>query len=101
MRFSINMAILAILILQLALSAAMQEAALIPIRTAGGEIRNVLVVATGGTIAGWAALAAQVVGYEPGHFLIEDVLRSIANLSIVANVSSIQVTKPFCFQDTS
>jgi len=53
-------------------------------------MRNVLLIATGGTIAGRAASAARTQGYEPGALPVAALIDSVPGLAALANVSAEQ-----------
>jgi L-asparaginase len=53
-------------------------------------MRNVLLIATGGTIAGRAASAARTQGYEPGALPVAALIDSVPGLAALANVTAEQ-----------
>ncbi len=53
--------------------------------------KNILILGTGGTIAGVASCADQTTGYKSGSIGIDDIVKSIPQLASIANVKSEQV----------
>ena len=69
-------------------------AMLSPLATAQQEKpRNVVILATGGTIAGTAAAATQVAGYTAAKVPVEQLINAVPDLKKVANVSGEQVAQ--------
>lgn len=54
-------------------------------------MKNIKILATGGTIAGKAASSTQMTGYTAGAYSVQDLLDSVPSLSDLANISGEQV----------
>lgn len=54
-------------------------------------LKNIIILATGGTIAGQAASATQLTGYTAGVFSVQDLLADVPGLDDLANISGEQV----------
>ena len=54
-------------------------------------MKNIRIIATGGTIAGRAASSTQLTGYTAGTYSIEDLLSSVPALSDIAHISGEQL----------
>ena len=57
------------------------------------KLRNVVILATGGTIAGTAAAATQVAGYTAAKVPVEQLIDAVPDLKKVANVKGEQVAQ--------
>jgi len=57
------------------------------------KLRNVVILATGGTIAGTAATATQVAGYTAAKVPVEQLIDAVPDLKKVANVKGEQVAQ--------
>ncbi|KWX87776.1 asparaginase, partial [Paenibacillus riograndensis] len=55
------------------------------------SLKNVVILATGGTIAG-SGEAHKTLNYEPGALSIQDLLDSVPHLEHVANCAGVQVS---------
>ncbi len=55
------------------------------------QLPNVVILATGGTIAGKASSATNITDYEPGSLSAKDLIESVPSLSKVANIKSEQI----------
>lgn len=55
------------------------------------ELKNIKIIATGGTIAGRAATSTQLTGYTAGAYSVEDLLNSVPALGTLANISGEQL----------
>jgi L-asparaginase len=58
---------------------------------APGQLANVMILATGGTIAGTAASSTATVGYDPAKIGVETLINAVPELKKVANVKGEQV----------
>lgn len=54
-------------------------------------LKNITILATGGTIAGQAASATQMTGYTAGVFSVQDLLNGVPGLDELAHISGEQV----------
>lgn len=55
------------------------------------RLKNIKILATGGTIAGKAATSTQLTGYTAGAYSVEDLLNSVPALHALANISGEQL----------
>lgn len=55
------------------------------------RLKNIKILATGGTIAGKAATSTQLTGYTAGAYSVEDLLDSVPALHALANISGEQL----------
>ena len=54
------------------------------------ELKNIVILATGGTIAGKAASGTQMTGYTAGAYSVADLLAGVPELGELAHISGEQ-----------